>query len=233
MEKFRKWLENFWYHYKWVTIVSAFIVAILILGVTQMLGKKEADAKVVFFGPASITGDIGHEIESAFEQTMSGDYNSDGEKIVNMTSFMYFDDEQYDKKVNEALEEDKLFVYDRSTRNDTIVQFNTLIGTGDTLICLLDKYIYDQLAERGTFETLKELLGYQPEYARDEYSVYLKDTEFGKYYNAFDALPEDTILCMCKISENTFFSNKSASKKNYERHKELFNDIFSFGSREE
>lgn len=230
MKKFLKWLDNFWYHYKWVTIVSVFIAAVIIIGVVQIADKEEADAKVVFFGAAILTGDQAHEIEVAFEQAMKGDYNGDGVKNLVLTSFAYYDDEQYNEKRDEALENDMAFLYDPSTRNDTITQLNTLIATGDTLICLINPYIYDELAKRNAFETLDELLGYKPEYARDDYSVYLKDTDFGKYYTAFNVLPDDTILCMCKISENTFFSNKTASQKNYERHKEMFRDIFSFTS---
>lgn len=230
MKKFLKWLDNFWYHYKWVTIVSVFVAVVVIIGVVQISGREESDVKLAFFGPAVIAGEQQHNIEAAFEQIMSSDYNNDGKKNIALTSFAYYDDEQYKEKQKEALENDMLFVYDPSTRNDTITQFNALIGTGDTLICLLDEYIYNELSGRGAFETLENLLGYEPELARDDYSVYLKDTDFGKYYNAFDILPDDTILCMCKISENTFFSNKTASKKNYERSEQMFCDIFAFSS---
>ena len=228
MKKFWKWLENYWYHYKWVTIVAVFVAVIAVIGISQMLNKEDADVRMVYFGPATVSGQQAGDMEFAFEQMMKSDYDGDGTKSVQITVLNYYTEEQYAEKKKEAEENETFFAYDPSKASDTISQLNTLIGTGDTAICLLDDEMYESLKEQGAFETLETVLGYKPEYALDDYSVYLGDTELAKSYSVFGAIPENTRLCVCKLSQNTYFMNKNAVSKAHERHLQMFRDIFAF-----
>ena len=228
MKKFWKWLENYWYHYKWVTIVAIFVAVLVVVGVSQMINKEDADVRMVYFGPAAVSGEQASDIEFAFEQMMKYDYNGDGTKTVQITVLNYYTEELYAEKMKESEEKGTFFAYDPSNASDTISQLNTLIGSGDTVICLLDDSMYADLKEQGAFETLETVLGYKPEKALDDYSVYLGDTGLVQSYSAFAAIPDNTRLCICKLSQNTYLIKKNAVSKAYDRHLEMFRDIFAY-----
>lgn len=233
MDRFLKWLDNYWYHYKWVTIICVFLAAVLVIGVVQMAGAEENDVGIVYFGPSVLSADQTYEMELAFEQVMSKDYDGDGKRNALLISMTYMTDEQYEEKMKQAEEDEVYFAYDKSARNETIRQLNTLISTGETVICLIDESMYQTLNEQGCFESLQEVLGYTPSYAADDYSVRLGDTEFGEYYTAFDCVDPETRLCICKISQNTYFMNEKAIQQSYDRNKKMFCDIFALDSTED
>ncbi len=216
-----------------MTIVSLFALVVILIGVFQMADKEDKDVGIVYFGPSVVSGEQAYEIENAFEQVMSGDYNGDGKKTVQLITLNYMTDEQYAEKSEQAKKEDKFFSYDASSRNETVRQLNTLIGTGETVICLVDKSMYQTLKEQDAFAKLSDVTNSVPSYAIDEYGVMLSDTPFAKYYTAFDALDSDTVLCMCKISQNTYFMNEKAVTNAYGYHKKMLDDVFFFESSEE
>ena len=118
-----------------------------------------------------------------------------------------------------------VFLYTAEDRNNALNNTNTLVATGEAIICLMDKYNYDILRNNNAFATLEEVLGYTPEFARDEYSVYLKDTDFGKYFeSAFELLPDDTIIC---IRQKVAVGGGRDYDEIYKGHTALFKKIFS------
>ena len=55
MKKVWKWLDNFWYHHKWKTIIiAAFAFMFITLG-TQFAGKSNPDIKILYAGPLYFT----------------------------------------------------------------------------------------------------------------------------------------------------------------------------------
>lgn len=233
MSKFVKWLDNYWYHYKWVTIVCLFVALLVVITTVQLVNKEEKDIGIVYLGPSAISGEQASEIEFAFEQIMSSDYNGDGTKSAQLTFFNYYTDEQYEEKVEQAKKDETFFSYDLSTRNETLRQLNTLMSTGETVICLLDESVYQTLVEQDAFVSLQSVLGYSPEFALDEFSVRIGDTDFGKYYTAFDCIDPDTRLCICDYPQNTYFMNKKAIEKTYSYNKRAFCDLFAFSDGED
>ena len=80
--------------------------------------------------------------------------------------------------------------------------------------------------------TLEEVLGYKPEAALDDYSIRLCDTDFGRYFTCFDTLPENTVLCIRKISSASIFTGIKETEKKHEYHKEMFCAVMNFKSPE-
>ena len=46
-----RWLDNFWYHNKWTVIVVTFFVAVLLIGIVQMVGRPKYDTSVCLASP--------------------------------------------------------------------------------------------------------------------------------------------------------------------------------------
>lgn len=227
MEKFKKWFSNYWYHYKWVTLVTLFFVVVFGIGIYQMASKDTYDINVLYSGPAILNKDQTAGIENAFVSILPNDHNDDKEKSILLNRFTILSEEQLAEKQAEAKAENDSVYYDPTSRTDTISQITTLFATGEVSVCLMDAYVYNIYLREGAFVSLEEMLGYVPEYARDNYSVCLADTPFGQYFDALKVLPEDTVLCFRK---EAVFAGGSKKKSNaqYEFDKSVFRAIFEF-----
>jgi hypothetical protein len=227
MEKLKKWLSNYWYHYKWVTIVVLFFATVLGIGVYQMATKDTYDINILYSGPVLLNQDQTLGIEDAFEAILPHDFNKDEEKSVLIHRITILSDDQLAAKQEEAKQEGDQVYYDLKTRKDNISQVTTLFATGETTICLMDPYMYNMYLAQDAFLPLAEVLGEKPVYARDDYSVKLADTPFGQYFEAFRALPEDTVLCIRKAAVFSGSSKKKANEQ-YEFDQDVFRNIFTF-----
>ena len=49
--KFFRWLDNFWYHNKWKTIIVSFLLLTLIVCAVQFAGREDADIYILYAGP--------------------------------------------------------------------------------------------------------------------------------------------------------------------------------------
>ena len=54
--RFGVWLENFWYHYKWHSIVTLFIILVVTICTVQMCKKEEYDVHFIYAGSEQIRG---------------------------------------------------------------------------------------------------------------------------------------------------------------------------------
>lgn len=227
MEKMKKWLSNYWYHYKWTTIVVLFFVTVIGIGIYQMAAKDTFDMNVLYAGPQILSGDHEKGIEDAFVSILPKDYNEDDDKTVMLHNFTILSDEQLAQKQEEAAAEGDQVYFDPKTRSDYISSVTTLFATGETSICLMDPYVYNMYFMQNAFVPLKEVLGEKPAYARDDYSVKLADTPFGQYFEALKALPEDTVLCFRKSAVFAGGSKKEAQAQ-YAFDRSVFQAIFRF-----
>ncbi len=227
MENFKKWLSNYWYHYKWVTIVVLFFATVFGIGIYQMASKATYDINVLYSGPILLNKDQTLGIEKAFSEILPADFNEDGERSALVHRITILSDEQMEAKQEEAQKEDDTVYFDLKTRKDSISQVTTLFSTGEVTICLLDPYMYEMYNRQGAFLSLEEVLGEKPAYARDNNSVRLFDTPFGQYFDALKVLPEDTVLCVRKAPVFVGASKKSAEAQ-YNFDKSVFEALFRF-----
>ena len=84
-------LENFWYHYKWHTIVGIFIVIVAAILITQLFTKTEYDVNIIYAGEkaiatTSLSGDGVTELSTITRALeMAGeDYNNDKKVRFNL-----------------------------------------------------------------------------------------------------------------------------------------------------
>ena len=93
MNRFLRWLDNFWYHYKWHTIIIGTAAIFLIVCMTQFATKEKVDAYVLYAGESSFYVSDLYAMEDAFEQ-VSSDLNKDGKKTVKITDITVMTNEQ-------------------------------------------------------------------------------------------------------------------------------------------
>lgn len=222
-----KWLDNFWYHNKWQTLLIAFFVVFAIVAASQMALKKEGDVFLLYGGPGQFTPNETLEIQSAFQSLMSGDYNGDGEKYVQFISILLMTQEQIEAAYKNAASQGEVLI-----NSGTIIQnrsqFATQIFAGEAVICLLDPNWYTDIYKSDGFIQLSHVLGYTPENAIDEYSIYLRDIQAAQYFTVLKLFPGDTILCVRRMSSTTAFKSLEKETARYENQLQMFRDIMSF-----
>ena len=54
--RFGLWFENFWYHYKWHTIITVFVIFVVTICTVQMCSKEEYDVHIIYAGSENVRG---------------------------------------------------------------------------------------------------------------------------------------------------------------------------------
>lgn len=75
---FKAWVENYWYHYKWHTIVISFFLILAIILTCQLATKEKYDITAIYSGPVQLNGGQLEKISDAFCELLSEDSNGDG-----------------------------------------------------------------------------------------------------------------------------------------------------------
>ena len=97
---FTKRLENYWYHYKWHTIVAVFLLVVFLVVGLQMCKKESYDTYVLYAGDKEISRNSKDGEIPLYNTVLSslgkaaGDYNGDGEVVVSLTTLLALTNEQ-------------------------------------------------------------------------------------------------------------------------------------------
>ncbi len=128
---FKERLENFWYYYKWHTVIIAFVTLVLVLGFAQCATKENPDYTVITafdkYLPLEVTAAIEGELEKYAE-----DVNGDGKVIVH--------------------------IYDVSTATDRDAQMAqstklmSELQRGEAMLLIVDDVYFDKLNGLDVFE---------------------------------------------------------------------------------
>lgn len=230
LRKIFKWLDNFWYHYKWVTLVTAFFTVTLLIIIIQMITKTNPDSNILYGGPAVLTANQTKEIENAFNALLPEDFNGDGEKITSLQAITLMTKEQIAKAEAEAAENSSVFVYNPQSLENNKTSFSTQLFSGEYVICLIDPEQYTNAYKAGGFAPLSELFGENniPEYAYDDCALLLSETNFSKFFTAMSVFPDDTLICVRKMSSVSAIKGKSKAEREYNNQLRLFYSIIAF-----
>ena len=230
LRKIFKWLDNFWYHYKWVTLVTAFFTVTLLIIIIQMITKTNPDSNILYGGPAVLTANQTKEIENAFNALLPEDFNGDGEKITSLQAITLMTKEQIAKAEAEAAENSSVFVYNPQSLENNKTSFSTQLFSGEYVICLIDPEQYKNAYKAGGFAPLSELFGENniPEYAYDDCALLLSETNFSKFFTAMSVFPDDTLICVRKLSSVSAIKGKSKAEREYNNQLRLFYSIIAF-----
>ncbi len=226
----KAWFDNFWYHHKWKVIITAFFVIVFGICTYQIATREVPDVYIMYAGPEYMSAGDVIGFKSAMREVME-DYNEDGEKGMTLITLTCVSEEKLEKLKAEAEAASEDFYIDMAANSQNNKQFGMEIFAGEAVICLLDPSLYESVHEEGGFVKLstifseEELSGLE---LYDESGVYLHSLNFGKYYSAMKDLPEDTVLCIRKVSTISVFKGKKKYEKLHEQHVDMFRSIVLF-----
>ncbi len=211
--------SNIWYRYKWVIIIGGILLITAIILIVQLAMKKENDVKIGYAGPAYLAEAETRNSLQEILNTIAKDYNDDGEVMAGFYSSVILNSIQ----LTEKDENGKEMGADQKYQNQQMLSaFSQQMMSGDFTLYLLDPVLYEENF-KGLFRDVEKVYGGEiPDSIKyDDYAVYLKKTEFGRYFKGFDKLPDNTILL---VLEKTHF----ASDKEYEDSLDYFKQIIDF-----
>lgn len=81
-------LENFWYHYKWHTIISVFLVFVAVIGIWQYIDTPQYDYQIILYTSRSDTTALATALNKEL-CALGDDINGDGEVNVQIYNMSY------------------------------------------------------------------------------------------------------------------------------------------------
>lgn len=222
--------ENFWYHYKWPTLIIAFFAVFFLIAIAQMGTKNAYDAHLLYAGPTYLDGEVVADIltsvdkaaDQAYDITENpADHDDDGTINCDFNKIVYVPT----MTAEEYKEND---IYFNGVENlNARGQFDNLIMIGEYVVLMIDKSLYDETVATGAFCRLSDILDTVPENAYDECGILLADLPIC-VENGFRQLPDDTVLCCRTKSYVNNFNKKVQEEALYDAQVELFRQIVSY-----
>lgn len=203
-----KWLDNFWYHYKWPVIIVAFFIVVIVVCVLQQTGERDNDLNITYGGTYGFSLSEAEQMQQTLSGALVKDYNRDGTKYAGFVRFQIYSEEEIKAEndaLNSALDEALGKDPNRPATGGAInLAYNTeqarqldqFVMTGESYIYICSPYVYETLKARGNVRLLKEVVGTLPSNALDDSAVLLKDTQWYASSEILQKLPEDTVICL-------------------------------------
>ncbi|MBQ8719759.1 MAG: hypothetical protein IJY65_01875 [Clostridia bacterium] len=224
---FLHWFDNFWYHYKWHSIVAIFLVFTITVCSVQMCTKDNPDAYIMYAGNTVISKTNGEGGISPFQTATASlkkhaeDYNGDGEVYVAFNSLYILNEEEI-----KAIEDEGDYDIDRTYIQNNHNELTQMLSYGDYFIFILSTDLYLEFSAASELPLFTPLANYASSdslsYAADD-AVYLNSTKLATE-PVFCDLPSDTVVCFRVRSEVALFKGNDAQYQNSEK---ILRDILS------
>lgn len=134
---FKAWLENYWYHYKWHTIIALFLVVTIGVSVTQCAAKPNYDQSAVLYCDRTVMANTALALEGELTKRAT-DLNGDGQVLLGVYDVSYDSDGVNPQNAGYANSQ-KLMV---------------MVSSADYVLYIVDEYGYKRLMEEmQLFET--------------------------------------------------------------------------------
>ncbi len=225
-------LDNFWYHYKWHSLIALFLIITVTVCSLQMCSRESYDAYIVYagshtFNRQSTDGDFPeyNKTVNTFSHFIS-DYDGDGD--VNL-SFR----DLYAPTEDELKNKDESY-FQRAYNDKTTL--SGLMVSGDYFICLFSPAVFnsfDNSKKTDEPQRFTDLSYLVPEGVNVEYyneaktAIYLSSTPLCTLAG-LSQLPEDTLICLRSTGFSTQL-NKKENQKMYTRSKEILIKMLEYG----
>ena len=213
MSKFLKWLDNYWYHYKWPTIIVSFLVLIGTISMVQIFNRDQYDAYVMYVGDATIPDTQYYDIMQSLK-AVSSDYDGDKEHNINFAKTTFITDPENNMA---------------STVNASAVQYLSNLVVQPYYIYLMDVEVYKLYKDSGVFVPISELGTQIPEdWYYDDTAVLFSKTDYANSFPGIDNLGENTLLVIKIMPYSSSKSVMAKERQSYNDHLDMLKNILSY-----
>lgn len=228
--RFIKWLDNFWYHHKWGTIIVSFFVIVFLVCILQTCNREKVDITVVYAGGALVSEDKmdksnkAANVELALESVMPEDFDGDGNKNISLIKYEIYSEEQIKEMEKDKPNGGQGEFVDHSYNSSNYKDFYNYVQTGDCSVYFLDPWIFENLKENNRLMEISEVLGYEFAASEDNFGVKIGDLAIYKKYSTIRALPKNTVVCILRPA----VAGNSSDSEHYANEKDMFRAILEF-----
>ncbi|MBE6644473.1 MAG: hypothetical protein E7612_03730 [Ruminococcaceae bacterium] len=222
---FLAWLDNFWYHYKWHSLISLFLIFAITTCTLQMCSRESYDIQILYAGNHAYSRQSKDADTPEYykaRETLSrfvSDYDENGEVNVSLRDLFIPDEEQM-KDLSEA-------EYSRAFEDRT--NLGPIMLSSEYFLCFLAPDIYEYYKGE---ERLSNISEFAPEGTSAKYyddtgmAVLLSSCPFSEL-GGFSTLPPDTLICLRSLNFSNHL-NKNSNESAYKAAKETLIKILSF-----
>ena len=232
-KSFSKWFDNFWYHYKWHSIVALILIFTVTICTFQTCNKTNYDLHVLYSG--------GHEINRKSENgnpaeystvissfgRVTEDFDSDGEVNVTLKDLFMLSSDEINKieSANDGYEAN----YALLNENKEILRDTVMYSS--YYVCFLSPAVYEEYRTIDGVEIFAPLEALVAEGNNVEYysssAVYLSSTGFFSL-PGISSFPEDTLICLKNPSVFASHFNKKNTERDYQRGRDAIIKIINY-----
>lgn len=210
-----KWLDNFWYHHKWATIITAFFLVVAVICCIQIFSRQTYDAYFEFIGNGGSITKTQHEdiISSLSGFVIDADENGDVSVLFSRETFISDENEPV-----------------AGMLNSNVTSFMQSALYQDYFIFFIDPTLYESYKDSGMFVALEGRVGDIPDGMKyDEFALKLSKM---KIYElpGMSSIPEDTLVVLKTVPY--FSSNKKveAMQKLQNTHAAILGNMVAYGA---
>ena len=236
--KFTKWIENFFYHYKWHTAAVAFILIVAIVCTVTMCGRKKADVQIIYAGNEYLSPEQQESLRAEL-----GMIRNDGTQL-SFSAYWWMSDneikEAKDKYNNDDSPKNDFTQNQVETINDNKKIFDEYMMLGPTSSYFIwfmspalyeeyKKFAFDEYDDLNIlFEDLGYLKGSNPGMRfYDSSNTAICLSSLVAYSNTgLNALPDDTVIVFRAYTG--LLKNNRTSKKAYDKSKDFLKDLVEY-----
>ncbi len=242
--RFGLWFENFWYHYKWHTIITVFVIFVVTICTVQMCSKEEYDVHIIYAGSENVRGKKAENDLSMYEMLSkslneaaedfdeNGEISSSFEPLYMLTAEEISAAEKEIADLKEKGEGSYTLNYVQLSENEKTFRDRTMYS--DTYVFLISESLYKkyQTTEYDVplFVSIEGLVeeGVEVEFF-DSAAVYLHSTEFGKLPGLCD-LPEDTLIALRSKGALSSHFNREDTDELFNNAEKVVKNMLNYGS---
>ncbi len=141
-DNFAKWLDNFWYHYKFHTIAVVILLTVIVFGIYQLINRQKVDMTIYYVCRDPVIVD---ESTAALTQTIQHyGYDYDGDGKVNIVIKTLFIGDEYNEQNAQLVE-------------DNLSEFFTAYQGGGVMLIITDGYGAKYISEKELFGDISDI----------------------------------------------------------------------------
>ena len=218
---FSEWLENIWYHSKWMIIFGGMMIIFVVISLFQIFSTSNPDVNILHVGPMYLSSEAIDRIETTLKD-FSDDYNDDGDFTMNILDITV-------DKISDG--QGGTVNYDYN--NQSLQRFQTEIRAGDAAIYALDKDYFDICLKEGLLTPLEEIIDdadMPVNNVKDEkgviYGVYVSDLDVYSL-SGIENFPDTAILCLRRSPEKDQLSY-GRTQEDWEGNRKTFVNLIKY-----
>ncbi len=230
MEKFKKWLDNYWYHNKWPTLIVLLFVVIFAVGFGQIVGEKmNYDVYTLYAGATYLPKEAHDGIKTTLGEisVKAAGEDAEGEKDINLQMLIYLTEEDIKQQMEAAEAAGQEYTFNYLENTNVYNTFMKQLVSGENVIMFLSPYLYDTADKNGALYSMKDVLGRTVPGMTDSMSgVKLSESGLTEKYPSLKLLPEDTVICLRKVTHAMKVVGKSESMKSHQFQLDVAREMF-------